>query len=78
VNAKHLTIGGGLGVLIAGVVAVVTKHHVHLTTDESVLYGGVALAAGTGLAHRIEKYGLKGLFTGLWNGQKASPVPPAA
>lgn len=74
-NSSHLFIGGGAAAIIAGVVATVTKGHVHLTTDEAVFYGGVATAIGTGLAHRISRYGLKGLFKGLWGGE---PAPPAA
>ena len=74
-TVKHLVLGGIPATLIIALVATLTKGRVHLTTDEAVYYGGLAFALGTGIAHRVEKYGLKGFFSGLWSGQ---PKPPAA
>lgn len=73
-RARHLVLGGVPATLIIGVVAVLTRHHVHLTMDEAMYVGATALAAGTGIAHRIELVGLKGFFSGIWNGPAAPPT----
>ena len=68
-NASHLFAGGGAAGFVASIVVwVLAKQHVTITPEDGVVIGSAALAAGTGLAHRIDKYGLKGLLTGLWNG----------
>ena len=67
-NAKHVVVGGGAASLVAGVVAVLTKGHVHLTTYEAVTVGSAALAVGSSLAARLDRVGVKGLFKGLWSG----------
>lgn len=73
-TVKHLVVGGIPASLIVALVATVTKGRVHLSTDEAVFYGGLAFAAGVGLAHRIERYGLKGLFNGIWSGSETPPT----
>ena len=75
-TVKHLVLGGIPATLIIALVATLTKGRVNLTTDEAVYYGGLAFALGTGIAHRIERYGLKGFFSGLWSGSETKP--PAA
>ncbi len=74
-TVKHLAIGGIPAALIVALVATVSKGRIHLTTDEAVFYGGLALGAGTGIAHRIETYGIRGIFTGLWRGRGPTPTP---
>lgn len=87
-NVKHLAVGGLPATAIVGIVAVLTKNRVHLTTDEAVLYGGFALGAGTAiahqaerfgrwLAHRIEAVGVCGIFSGLAWGKRGRPAKAA-
>lgn len=78
-KASHLFAGGGA----AGFAALISvwalgKVGVTITTEDGITLGAAALAAGTGLAQRVERYGVKGLLTGLWKGAAAPPPPPAA
>lgn len=75
---KHLMLGGVPASLIVALVATLTKGRVHLTTDEAVTYGGFAFALGVGIAHRIEKKGLKGFFDGIWMGAESAPKQDSA
>lgn len=68
-TSSHLFAGGGISTAAAALtVWALSKTGVHLTTEDGVTLGGAALAAGAGLASRIEKYGVRGLLTGLWKG----------
>lgn len=78
-KASHLFAGGGSGTVAAALIVwALSKVGVTISTEDGVIVGGAALSAGTGLAQRIERYGVKGLLTGLWKGAAAPPPPPAA
>lgn len=69
-TAIHLSAGGGTASIITLAIVWACNRFLglHLSDSDAVIIGAAALAFGTGLASRIERYGIRGIASGIWRG----------
>lgn len=73
-TASHVT-GGGFGAVAGVLLAGLLKHYgiAELSDVDASLIGSAALAAGIGLGHALEQYGIAGIARLLVHGQPTKP-----